>query len=401
MAQAQAVPVLISNDNIRCELARIRLGSGMYDESWLQELIHNHPAMLPMSDIEPGFGELIAAAREVPCGHGSIDNLYLTPSGDIVVVETKLWRNSEMRRTVVAQTLDYIAALGAMSYDDLQKAVARGKQAAARLYDLVRDHPEALEEAEFIDAVARNLRRGRMVAIIVGDGIRAETEALSSLLQSHAGSHFTFALVELATWRSAKTGDILAVPSTLAKTVMIERGIVRIEQGVAVVHPVPKDDQRGPQTISLADFWEEMAKRAPTLPANIRSFLAALEPLGVYPDLKASLNIKADLADRERSVNFGYIQKSGQLWTNPASWDLPEGAWKPYLETLAGLIEGKVVTGSSNYVSTNGRSAPRIEQFLPKHTDAFVAAIETMLQKLKADRLLDRAESGHTKEAFR
>jgi hypothetical protein len=63
-------------------------------------LIHAHPAILPISDIELGLGHLIAVAREVPCGHGFIDNLYVTRAGNIVLVETKLWRNSHMRREV-------------------------------------------------------------------------------------------------------------------------------------------------------------------------------------------------------------------------------------------------------------------------------------------------------------
>ena len=90
MARQRGTPVLISEGSARSTLDRIRLGDGLHDESWLQELIHDHPAILPMSDIEPGFGDLIAVAREIPCGHGYIDNLYLTPSGDIVLVETKL-----------------------------------------------------------------------------------------------------------------------------------------------------------------------------------------------------------------------------------------------------------------------------------------------------------------------
>ena len=49
--------------------------------------------------------------------------------------------------------------------------------------------------------------------------------------------HFTFALVELAT-RQNSMGDTLAVPSTLARTMMIERGIVRVEGGAATVHPI-------------------------------------------------------------------------------------------------------------------------------------------------------------------
>ncbi|PAL22805.1 hypothetical protein [Sphingopyxis sp. GW247-27LB] len=385
MARQKAVPVLISNGNNRSALTRIRLGNGLHDESWLQTLIHDHPAILPISDIEPGFGDLIAVAREVPCGHGYIDNLYLTPSGDIVLVETKLWRNSQMRREVVAQALDYVAALSRMGYDTFQAAIARGQQPPAGLYDLVRDHPEALDEPEFIDAVALNLRRGRMVAIVLGDGIRTETEALSDLLQSHAGAHFTFALVELATWQSP-AGDILAVPSTLTKTVMIERGIVRVEDGAATVHPVPAAAQKGPQSISSADFWDMMAKRDPALPAAIRSLLSALEPLGVYPDLKASLNLKLDLADQEKPINFGYIMKNGTFWPNPASWTLPEAMWRPYFQALARMVGGVVIDEPNNkYVAVNGRSGPRIEQLVPGHQGAWVAAIERVIHELNAE----------------
>jgi hypothetical protein len=384
MTRSRAVPVLIDHGNQRHELERIRLGGGVHDESWLQALIHDHPAILPISDIEPAFRDLIPAGREVPCSHGFVDNVFLTPSGDIVLVEAKLWRNSQMRREVVAQALDYIAALSAMTYDAFEKAVARSLEAPGSLYELVSAHPEALEEAEFVDAVTLNLRRGRILAIVVGDGIRTETEALSDLLQSHAGAHFTFALVELSTWRSP-SGDILVVPSVLAKTVMIERGIVRIEHGLPSVHPIPIETQSGPQSISSAEFWEKLAIRNPSLPGAVRLLLSALEPLGVYPELRASLNLKVDIADREKPVNFGYITKAGQFWTNPASWSVPEAAWKPYLESLAGLIDGKVVTGNENYVSTNGRSAPRIEQFLPKHQDAMVNAIGEMIRRLQSE----------------
>lgn len=358
----------------------------MFNEDWLQELIHEHPSVLPIADIEPGFGELVAAAREVPCGHGYIDNLYLTPSGDIVVVETKLWRNSQMRREVVAQALDYVAALAAMTYDGFEAAIVRGQNAPLKLYDLVAAHPEALEEQRFVDAVALNLLRGRMLVIVLGDGVRAETEALSDLLQSHAGSHFTFALIELGTWKNLVTGDILAVPNVLAKTVMIERGIVRIDQGTVTVIPIPKEEQSGPQSISSSDFWEKMAERDPSLPSAIRSFLAALEPFGVYPDLKASLNIKADIADREKPINFGYIQKNGQFWPNPAAWSLPDRIWRPYFETLASMVGGRIIDESgTKYVAINGRSAPRIDQFLPKHHDAFVSAIEKVIRTINAE----------------
>lgn len=101
MARGRAVPVLIRADMSRAELERVYLGSGTHSEAWLLELIHAHPTILPVSDIEPGFGQLLSVAREVPCSSGFIDNLYLTPSGEIVLVETKLWQNSQMRREVI------------------------------------------------------------------------------------------------------------------------------------------------------------------------------------------------------------------------------------------------------------------------------------------------------------
>ena len=386
MGRAGAVPVLIGADGTRAGLERIHLGSGQHTESWLQELIHANPSVLPIPDIEPGFGDVIAVAREVPCGHGFIDNLYLTPMGQIVLVETKLWQNSQMRREVVAQALDYVAALTGMDFEAFESAVAKGQGSAGKLYSMVAHRPDVLDEPAFVDAVNLNLRRGRMLVIVLGDGIRTETEALSALLQSHAGAHFTFALVEVATWRVEASGEILAVPSTLAKTVMIERGIVRLEQPGMVVLPPSQGNAAKAKSISLEEFWEALAAGDAGRPALVQSLLHALEPYGVYPDLKASLNLKVDLPEREKPLNLGYIQKNGQFWPNPAAWDLPERLWMPYFEGLAALVGGKVINDpGTKFVAVKGRSAPRIEQLLPKHQLAFVAAIERLVREANAD----------------
>lgn len=382
MTRALGIPVLVDNSGSQIALERIYLGVGNHNEKWLQELIHAHPGILPIAEIEPGFGMLIPAALEVPCPHGKIDNLFLTPSGDIVFVETKLWRNTEIRREVVAQTLDYLSALTAMSYDEFQAVVSKGERAPKRLYDLVSENPEALPEADFIDAVSANLRRGRMIAMVLGDGIRSETETLAALLQSHAGAHFTFALVEVATWRDS-AGAILAVPSTLAKTVMIERGIVRIEGGTVRVDPIPAETKARAQSISMSDFMALMAARDPALPDAINAMLDALAPFGVYADLKQTLNLKVDLPDYDKPVNFGYIEKQGKFWSNPAAWNAPEEVWRPYFDKLAELIGGHVIDEPGNrYVAIKDRSAPRITDLLPEHLDAWVAAIETAIRRL-------------------
>lgn len=388
MRQQDAAPQQswdFSGRSASLKLERVKLGAGTYDEAWLQALIFAHPQLLPIAEIEPAFGIAIPAAREVACGHGYIDNLYLTAAGEIILVETKLWRNVQARREVVAQALDYVSALMTFGYEEFEAAVAKGEGArGTRLYDLVADEPEALEEAAFVDAISQNLKRGRLLVIALGDGIRREAEALAGLLQSHAGAHFTFALVELATWRNVETGDIFAVPNTLAQTVMIERGILTFEAGVPLVKPVLLQPSKKAASLSEAMFYEEVAKHDPALPSAIRAFLAMVEPLGVYPDLKASLNLKVDLPEASRATNLGYIAKNGQLWTNPLSWTAPETAVRAYNERLATLIGGQVSTGPELYLTTNGTSAPPVSALLPAHADGWADAIRQFIQDAHA-----------------
>lgn len=230
-----------------------------------------------------------------------------------------------------------------------------------------------------------------MLVIALGDGIRQEAETLAGLLQSHAGSHFTFALVELATWRDPKTRDILAVPNTLAQTLMIERGIVRIEDGRPIVAPVPEDPTAKPQSLSMTEFYELMAARDPELPAAIRSFIEQLEPLGVYAELIAGLNFKADLPELGKPLNFGYIKKNGKVSLDPARWSLrylPDTVWKPYLHDIARAIGGSVILGETpelmSYV-VKDKSVPLVEQVLPAHTDAWVDAIASTIERVRHD----------------
>ena len=172
-----------------------------------------------MEQIEPGLGRLIPVCLELPLRVGPVDNLMVTPEGNVVIVEVKLWRNPEARRQVVAQALDYATAMFELDYAGLEEAVGKAQFAGtgvpARLYDLV-DGADALPEKVFVDRVNRNLRDGRIVVLIVGDGIRSNVESLVGGLQAHANFHFTLAPCELPVY-SRRAGDgaeeFLVVPT--------------------------------------------------------------------------------------------------------------------------------------------------------------------------------------------
>lgn len=387
--KALGVPFLIGTDGTSHRLEPVALGpSSGYQESWLQQLIHAHPEILPISQIEPGFGRPVAVAREVACGHGFIDNLFVTPTGDIVLVETKLWRNPQARREVIAQALDYVAALMTMDYASFEAAATKAGLAATSLHALVADHADALEESAFFDALARNLRRGRILVLAVGDGIRQEAESLADLVQNQMMAQFTFALVEIKLYRNG-AGEIIALPSTLAQTVMIERGILVFNDGVPTIQLMPAKTAAKAKSITEDLFYEALATKSPALPAAIKAFLAGAAPLGVYPDFQASLNLKVDIADASRPLNIGYIQKNGQLWTNPVRGVAGETLAFSYAQRLADLIGGKVATQDDIYVTTNGTSAPSVGALLPAHQQDWLTAIKTLIKAVEAQQQLE------------
>lgn len=76
-----------------------------FSEDRLQKLIFECPQLLPISALEPNFTEIIPVCRELPTPAGPLDNLFVTPQGNLILVECKLWRNPEARRKVIAQIL--------------------------------------------------------------------------------------------------------------------------------------------------------------------------------------------------------------------------------------------------------------------------------------------------------
>jgi len=78
-------------------------------ESHLQEYIKSNPESIPIYEIQEDK-RLFVVEREFSTESGPIDALAIDKDGDIYIVETKLYKNSD-KRTVVAQALDYGASL--------------------------------------------------------------------------------------------------------------------------------------------------------------------------------------------------------------------------------------------------------------------------------------------------
>jgi hypothetical protein len=413
MRRRDGVPLWLADNEPAVVLSRADLNGKSepekYSEVWLQRLLWDRPEIFPVGQIDPEFGALVPLCIELPLALGGnqtgyLDNLFVTSSGGLVLVEVKLWRNPEARRSAVAQAMEYAAAVFRMGYDELDAAVTKARVANGRtpasIFELVVGQRPEVDQAEFHDAVSRNLARGRAIIAVVGDGIREEMLSLANLVQGHAGHRFTFALVELAVYQVRPAARIV-VPSVLVQTVLIERGVVRVEgdtsQGVKVeitampVSPADGGSAGRRMSISEDEFYELLGKKYPAMPDILRAFLAKADGLGVYPRLQGGLNLKHAAPEGQRELNLGAIYKDGIVDTGPATWWGRWAAGRAYNETLAAAIGGAIRDSKDNtgWLHSAAEKMPRLPDFLPQHEQLWLDAMAQYIEDIG-----ERAGSG-------
>ena len=386
-----ATPMLTNDDGSAKPLRRLDLaakGEDGYDEQWLQRLISDHPTLLPIDEIETAFTPAISVCTELPLASGFLDNLLVTPLGNLIAVECKLWRNPEARRKVVAQVIDYAKDLQRMTYDDLQKAIGTArKNTNFHLYNHVcasaasaigeEAEPE-LDEPRFVDAVSRNLSRGRSLLLIAGDGVAANAEAMTEFLQQHAGLHFAIAVVQLAVYQVEGSAQRVIVPSIPMRTTNIVRGIVEVSDGkVAVLPPPITPNGQKATTLTEDEFMLGLdALRAGTS-AQLKQFLVSLEDLGVEYEVKKTLVVRMAVADMRPIV---FVVKPDGVVETGYTFN-KKTLFRPCYEELAAALPGAILkeTPASWYVASKKSDGSRLtiwDYF--DHADGVRAALATL-----------------------
>ncbi len=223
----------VNPDGTVDKLKRIPFMTDMYNEAWIQNLIAEYPYLLPADEIGPEFSPLVCIGQEVNVGSndslGFIDNLYVAPSGKICIVETKLFRNQESRRTVIAQAIDYAKELqkwDAERLDAVASAYSYKKTGmASRMIDMMAAHGLLTysDEGRFTDAINHCLKSASFLVMIVGDGIRSNVEQLADFISNNISMSFRLALVELELYPS--NDGIIVIPNLITKTTVFERNV--------------------------------------------------------------------------------------------------------------------------------------------------------------------------------
>lgn len=281
-------------DGVAQKMQRVPFMSGYFNEAWLQELLEKTPALIPSGEVSVEYTPLLCIGREVPVGSGDtkgyIDNLYLAPSGHIVIVETKLFRNQESRRTVVAQVIDYAKELQQWDAEQLN-AVAedyfyrRDGQALCLIDAMAKAGYLTLsDEAELNDSINRHLSSAAFLLLIIGDGIRSNVLQLAEFLNENTSMAFNLALAEMEIYQH-DDGSVIVIPNLLTKTTVIERR--QLSAGGTSSAPTGQSSTpsvRIPYTskplLSRREFIETFASRGGYDPDLVTEFLYDMERVG-------------------------------------------------------------------------------------------------------------------------
>jgi hypothetical protein len=264
-------------------------------EDFLQASLHKSANILPIEEIDPAFAPLASLGREIT----AIDNLFISPTGKLTLVETKLWRNPEATREVVAQMLDYATRLSSWSYSDLEDAARNALSPApigdGSLYEFIAGQfpDEILPENQFIDEVQRNLRDARFLLLVVGDGIRENLENILDHLHRQPQMLYKFCLVEIHIYENPDVFDgRILLPMIVANTTEIVRAVVRVQTtgqaqvSVAIEEQPDTKSGRARRILSETLFFEEL--RDDKTKELFRRLLVFASELGAEPTWRSS-----------------------------------------------------------------------------------------------------------------
>jgi len=165
------------------------------EEGKLQDYLEKYPSLIPLSDIVEGASALLCIGREVGAGPGAIDLLFIDKDGLLTVVETKLAKNPEARRTVIGQIIEYASYVSQWTADDVHRIANEYLSKSEKVPSNYRGTLDEVmgklsgEEFSFDDFranIEQNLKNGRIRCIIAVDELVEPLRASISFLNSRS-----------------------------------------------------------------------------------------------------------------------------------------------------------------------------------------------------------------------
>ncbi|MDP3696469.1 MAG: hypothetical protein Q8R55_00370 [Candidatus Taylorbacteria bacterium] len=168
-------------------------------EGYLQQYILDNPESIPLYDIKEDV-RLLILIRELHTRNGPIDALGIDKEGNIYLIETKLFKNND-RRDVVAQVLDYGAALWSegIDYNEFIRRIEEAvrKNFGVSLQERLKSFFEIEDEevATLLESISQNLNKGIFRFVVLMDKLHDQLKDVILFLNEN--SRFDIYAVEI------------------------------------------------------------------------------------------------------------------------------------------------------------------------------------------------------------
>ena len=200
-------------------------------EDHMQKLLAEYPHLLDGEQMSPGNPRrwlLVKREMGVPAASGesdrwSLDHLFVDQDAVPTLVEVKRGSNTQIRREVVGQMLDYAAnASQFWTPETLRQSFEKtwGDSAAAdkALQDLLQPEDEELDAEAFWRKVARNLDAKRLRLLFVADAIPTELARIVEFLNAQLRDNIEVLAVEVKQFKGESEARSTLVPRVIGHT---------------------------------------------------------------------------------------------------------------------------------------------------------------------------------------
>jgi hypothetical protein len=334
-------------------LIPIRRDEHAFSELWFRDTLFDHPYLLPAAEIESAFHGLEGVAKELPLAGNFADLVFVNPDGCIALTETKLFRNPEAKREVLAQAIEYASILSGWTYTQFVQAIKQANKSMQRdpLVETMRKATQdgSFDEGKFIERVTRNLQLGRLLILIVGDEIRDEVERMVQFVHRTPHLHFTLGLIEIALFRESDANRIFVQPRLVAQTELYVRTVIEIRLPAGVEMRTEVKPERPGNTsrtsISEEQFFEELCDISQAAGELAKWAIAEAPRHQLIVDWGARGAILKFFDERGEEFNFGQLSTDGRFYVPfwlPRFRKLgyPEDIGIGYLDDIVRLVPG-------------------------------------------------------------
>lgn len=160
------------------------------NEAALQSILYRSPDIIPIEQLGNSIRKPRLFIKEAGLpGSGNTDLIGVDEEGGITIIECKLASNTEIRRKVIGQVLEYAAYLWQIPYDEFDGICVRaekwhGKHLSDAMREIVAGSPEDWSEEDFKKNLGSNLTQGDFCLIIAVDALNDELRRVIEFLNS-------------------------------------------------------------------------------------------------------------------------------------------------------------------------------------------------------------------------